>query len=260
MESYLHESIESVLNQSYNNCEIIVVNDGSTDNTSDIARSFSDLRIKYFAQNKKGVSAARNLGLEKMTGKFFCFLDADDVMPTNGLRERLEIFHKQPDLSFVDGKVVYCDENMKWTGRQYVPSFEGYPYNELLRLNRECYFGNTWMIKREAGVHYQFDEEMTHAEDLYFYLTIAKDRKYAYTKDPVLYYRERKDSAMKDLTGLEQGYVDLLIKIKEELHPDPATFKALKKRIMRIMFLSHLFDGRDPYSAAKSLFRYLTKA
>ena len=64
---------------------------------------------------------------------------------------------------------------------------------------------------------------------------------------------------MKDLAGLENGYLSLLRKIRKEFHPNPATLRVLKKRIMRIMFLSHLFDGHDPYSAARSLFRYLLK-
>jgi hypothetical protein len=101
---------------------------------------------------------------------------------------------------------------------------------------------------------------MTHAEDLLFYLTISKGRKYSYTESPVLFYRERDDSAMKDLTGLEDGYFHLLSKVKQDLQPDPTTLKILKKRIMRIMFFSYLFDGHDPYSAARSLFRYLLKA
>ena len=260
VESYLHQSIESVINQTYLDWELIVVNDGSTDKTSDIAKCFSDKRIKCYEQKRMGVSAARNLGMLNMKGDYFCFLDGDDVMPSNGIKDRLHIFEEQSDISFVDGVVMYMNDDMKPTGKQYVPSFKGDPYNELLQLNRTCYFGNTWMIKRERDVYYRFNQQMSHAEDLFFYLTLAKGRKYSYTESPVLYYRERENSAMKDLAGLEHGYFYLLKKVKQELQPDPATFKVLKKRIIRIMFLSHLFDGRDPYSAARSLFRYLLKA
>ena len=260
VESYLYQSIESLIKQSHHDWELIIVNDGSSDKTSDIAKSFNDSRIRYCEQDNQGVSSARNLGLGLMTGDYFCFLDADDAMPQDSIKTRLDVFQQYPDISFVDGVVVYMNEDMKPTGKQYVPSFKGDPYNELLQLNRTCYFGNTWMIKRERDVYYRFNQQMSHAEDLFFYLTIAKGRKYSYTESPVLYYRERKNSAMKDLAGLEQGYFYLLRIVKEELQLDPVTFKALKKRIIRIMFLSHLFDGRDPYSAARSLFRYLLKA
>jgi glycosyltransferase involved in cell wall biosynthesis len=260
VESYLYKSIESLIKQSHHDWELIIVNDGSSDKTSDIAKSFNDSRIRYCEQDNQGVSSARNLGLAQMTGDYFCFLDADDVMPPNGIKDRLHIFDEQPDISFVDGVVVYMNDDMTPTGTQFVPSFKGCPYDELLQLSCACYFGNTWMIKRERNVHYRFNQQMTHAEDLFFYLTISKNRKYSYTESPVLYYRERENSAMKDLAGLEHGYFYLLKKVKQELQPDPATFKVLKKRIIRIMFLSHLFDGRDPYSAARSLFRYLLKA
>ena len=254
---YIGEAIDSILNQDHKEWRLIVVNDGSRDETGEIVKGFDDERIRYFEQGNSGVSAARNLGLKKMRGEYFCFLDADDVMPQDSLKTRLAIFKQQPDISFVDGAVVYMNDDMTPTGKQFIPSFKGYPYNELLRLSSSCYFGNTWLIKKEAGFDYRFSEEMTHAEDLLFFLTISKDRKYTYTESPVLYYRERKNSAMKDLTGLEQGYINLLKKVRQELHSDPVTLKVLKKRIIRIMFLSHLFDGRDPFSAVKSIFRFL---
>ncbi len=260
VDSFIYESIKSVLHQSFCDWELLVVNDGSDDSTEEIVQSFSDDRIHYFHQNRKGVSFARNLAIKIMKGDYFCFLDADDVLPKDSLKSRFNIFQLHPEISFVDGVVVYMSDDMEPTGKKYVPSFNGYPYNELLKLSNTCYFGNTWMIKRDRNFHYRFNQEMTHAEDLFFYLTIAKGRKYSYTESPVLFYRERDDSAMKDLTGLEDGYFHLLSKVKQDLQPDPTTLKTLKKRIMRIMFFSYLFDGHDPYSAARSLFRYLLKA
>ena len=253
---HIGEAICSVTELNYGNWELIVVNNGSDDNTDDIVKGYLDKRIRYFEQQNLGVSAARNLGLEKMQGQYFCFLDADDVMPADSLISRLTVFQEQPDISFVDGMVVYMNEDMTPSGRQYIPSFKGYPYNELLKLNRTCYFGNTWMIKREAGVNYRFSEEMTHAEDLFFYLTISKGRKYSYTSKPVLFYRVGQNSAMKNLDGLEQGYFKLLNNVRKELNPDPVILQNLKRRIMRIIFLSHLIDGFNPLKAFRSLFRF----
>ncbi len=257
---YISDAIESVINQKYNKWELFIIDDGSIYPTEEIIKEYDDERILYFRQSHHGVSFARNLALKKISGDYFCFLDSDDVMPADSLFSRIKVFKRRGDISFVDGSVIYMNDDMTPTGKIYTPSFTGDPYYELLKLNRACYFGNTWMIKREPGVNYQFSEGMTHAEDLFFYLTIAKDRKYAYTEGPVLYYRERENSAMKNLEGLEQGYLDLLKNVRKELNPDPAILQSLKKRIMRIMFLSHLFDGRDPCGAARSLFRYLLKA
>jgi glycosyltransferase involved in cell wall biosynthesis len=104
-EKYIAEAINSVLNQSYPEFELLVINDGSSDQTAKIIRSFFDSRIKYFKQNNQGVSSARNTGLENMKGVYFCFLDADDVMPQDSLKSRLEIFNSNNKIDFVDGKV-----------------------------------------------------------------------------------------------------------------------------------------------------------
>jgi len=77
-EKFIKNTIESVLNQKFNDFEILLVNDGSTDNSLKQLEGFSDNRIKVFSQENKGVSVARNLGLEKSNGTYICFLDADD--------------------------------------------------------------------------------------------------------------------------------------------------------------------------------------
>lgn len=78
---YLVQTIESVLNQTYSDFELILVDDGSTDRTCEIIKDYQgkDARIKYFYKENGGVSSARNLGLQKATGDFVSFLDSDDL-------------------------------------------------------------------------------------------------------------------------------------------------------------------------------------
>src|SRR5690606_31921167 len=102
---FLADAIESVLSQSYRDWELIVIDDGSTDGSSDTILAFTDERIRFYSQQNRGVSSARNLGLSVMRGDFFCFLDADDLLPDNSLYSRLEKFKSDPNLSFVDGHV-----------------------------------------------------------------------------------------------------------------------------------------------------------
>ena len=80
-EKYLEQCLESVINQTYKDLEIICVNDASTDNSFDVINEYSkkDSRIKYINfETNKGVSAARNVGLEAATGDYICFIDSDD--------------------------------------------------------------------------------------------------------------------------------------------------------------------------------------
>jgi glycosyltransferase involved in cell wall biosynthesis len=79
-EKYIAETIQSILNQTYKNIELIVVNDGSTDKSEEIIHSFKDERIVYFKRENKGQAAASNFGLSKATGDYIKFFDADDIM------------------------------------------------------------------------------------------------------------------------------------------------------------------------------------
>jgi glycosyltransferase involved in cell wall biosynthesis len=105
MADYVAEAVGSVLTQSYGNFELIVADDGSTDNTKDIILSFKDERIKYFYKENGGPYSARNLGMEKATGDFIVPLDADDMMTPDYIARHLQEFERCPDAD-----LIYCDD------------------------------------------------------------------------------------------------------------------------------------------------------
>ena len=255
---YICDAIESVIKQVHQNWELIIVNDGSTDRTEDIVRNnFHDARISFICQNHSGVSKARNLALKIMNGEYFCFIDADDVFTTNSISSRLRVFNNNKDVSFVDGTVIIQNIDTKRIIRKFVPNFRGHPLNELLKLSERCFVGNTWMIKREEYWTYNFMEDMRHAEDICFYMSVAKDKIYDYTTDKILIYRKRPDAAMSDYVGLEEGYYRLFKHIYNNYSLNVYKQILLKFRIMRIMSLSHLLDGRNPGRAIRCLYQYL---
>ncbi|GAA5036498.1 hypothetical protein GCM10011506_30350 [Marivirga lumbricoides] len=240
-EEYLKESIQSVLNQNFHDWELILVNDGSTDNSKDIARSYRDSRIYYFEQENKGVSEARNLGLRNMKGDYFCFLDSDDVLPPKSLKSRLSIFELNPNIHFVDGRVIKMDKTLNITTQEWQPTHEGNPLKDLVSLNGNCFLGLTWMIKRISGKNYQFDTNLTHSEDLLFYMKLARNGgEYSFTDDPILYYRDTPHSAMKNLKGLEHGYRFTGNSIKEWNEVDKKLLKTYQFRYKKAMFLAYL--------------------
>ena len=254
-EKYISDAIGSVIKQSYHNWELLIINDGSFDNTHNIVTQLSDPRIKYYYhKTNNGVSYARNLGIKIMDGDYFCFFDTDDIMPSNSIQSRLNIFIQNPELSFVDGAVITKNYDMSVIKRKYIPSFTGIPYENLLTLNSNCYFGPTWLIKRENNVSYRFIEHMSHAEDLYFFISISQGKKYSYTIEEVLHYRITHNSAMSNLDGLKNGYNILFDRIKDIHKPKFSTLLLLKIKIKKIMFLSYMFDGKMPIKAIKSLF------
>ncbi len=254
-EKYVTEAINSVLNQTYTNWELIIINDGSFDGSEQIINGYVDKRIKYFYQENQGVSQARNVGLAQMSGDYFCFLDADDCFPVRSLEIRLNKFLTNKVLSFVDGVVSVRSEDMKTETSCYKPSIEGAVFSELIKLSNSCLFGPSWMIKREEKTNYQFEKGLTHAEDLCFYLSIAQGRNYSYVQEEILWYRKGHNSAMSNLRGLENGYKHVYRFVHNIHSVTKADLHYLKKRITRIMFLSWLFDGKNPVQAILSIVR-----
>ena len=94
---YINRAIDSVINQSFQNWELLIINDGSTDDSEHKINEYSDKRIKYFQQINQGVSSARNQGLRHMNGGYFCFLDADDYLPSGSIESR---YHKLGQFSY----------------------------------------------------------------------------------------------------------------------------------------------------------------
>jgi len=102
---YITKAIASVLAQSYRNFELIVINDGSTDQTEDLVLRFKDERIKYFYQENSGLAATHNVGIKKSKGAFTIKLDCDDMMTPDFIARHLQEFEKHPEAD-----LVYCDD------------------------------------------------------------------------------------------------------------------------------------------------------
>ena len=114
---YLPETLDSVRNQVYTNWECIIVDDGSTDHTREVALNYcsGDVRFRYFFQENRGQAAARNFGISESNGYFILPLDADDKIESNYINEAVEILQNNPSV-----KIVYCEvqffgaRNDKW--------------------------------------------------------------------------------------------------------------------------------------------------
>src|SRR5215203_7510694 len=115
VKSFLAETIESVINQQYGNWELILVDDGSTDGSAELARAFSrnySSKIFYFEHEKnvnKGASPSRNLGLSHARGELIAFLDSDDIWLTEKLQKQVELLSQNPDAT------VLCEATNYWS-------------------------------------------------------------------------------------------------------------------------------------------------
>jgi glycosyltransferase involved in cell wall biosynthesis len=252
---YIEEAIQSVINQTYQDWELIIVNDGSSDDTEEKILQFSEPKIRYYKQPNGGVAVARNVGLKKMKGSYFCFLDADDSYTEKSLSSRIEVFQSEDEIVFVDGAIKVYDKNTGETIRVFKPKFKGVCTDKLLSLSEDCFFGPSWMVKIENKMEYEFIEGQTHSEDLTFYLKIAGSGNYSYAEEVILNYRLGNSSAMDNLEGLEKGYLVFLKEANRLYGKYKWRLFELRLRIVKIMFLSYL--SKKKYIPAVKILRRL---
>lgn len=111
----LYRAIKSVINQTYRNIEIIVIDDGSNEDIKSVCESFNDLRIRYFRHiENKGAAAARNTGLKNCRGDFVAFLDSDDEYLPQKIEKQIEVFVRSKDIDVVYCSLLLEEENGKY--------------------------------------------------------------------------------------------------------------------------------------------------
>jgi glycosyltransferase involved in cell wall biosynthesis len=113
-ERYLAEAIDSALNQTYQHLEVIVVDDGSTDRSAEVAMSFADKGVRYCHLAHVGIGPARNTGVELAQGDFLAFLDSDDRWPEEKIEKQLVAFESDPALEMIFGHVVQLQNGPAW--------------------------------------------------------------------------------------------------------------------------------------------------
>src|SRR5690554_865847 len=103
VDQYLHRCIQSILNQSYSNLEILLINDGSSDSSGEICNEYErkDARVTVIHQENNGVSVARNVGLENVRGYWFCFVDSDDEIERNYISDFMSTLSAFPNTDLI---------------------------------------------------------------------------------------------------------------------------------------------------------------
>lgn len=166
---FLKIAIESVLEQTCRDFELIIVDDGSTDGTETMLDNYEDQKIKYLLQENKGVSSARNRGLEESKGRFIAFLDSDDKWVDEKLETTIEYIDKYPDINIFHSEETWYKNKKLHNQKNKHKKPDGYVYFKALPLC--CISISTAVIRRDVfddiGV---FDETLPACEDYDFWL------------------------------------------------------------------------------------------
>ena len=207
VEPYIRKCLDSVLNQTYTNLEMLLINDGSTDNSGIICNDYAakDSRIRVFHKANGGVSSAKNVGLKHMTGKYVGFVDSDDWIEP----DMYEILHtairdSNADISIASYFKDTDNTSVAMTNMKQIPN-RVINIKEMLLypLQRDYYMGfcgYLWNKLFSADVflknNLQFDENINYAEDLLLYTRAVTegDCKGFYVDKPLYHYRQRPES------------------------------------------------------------------
>ena len=215
------KAIKSVLSQTYQDFEIIVIDDGSTDNTEEIIRGFKDKRVKYIKKYKKnrGISATRNIGIKVARGKYIASLDSDDEWLPDKLDKQIKILQDgPPELGVVYSNSCYIDESGKNINKLPKPKkLEGYIYEDLLGGN---YVGtpSTVLIRKECFHRVGLFDDLLNAQaDWDMWIRIAKYYRFALIKIPLVKYRLHSDQLSKNLGVKIISANRILVKYANEL-------------------------------------------
>ena len=215
---YLTRALQSIYNQTYKNWECIIVDDGSSDNTADIARQWvnQDSRFILISQDNAGLPAARNVGVKHATGQFIQFLDADDTLQPDKWMTQLELFNSQPD-----GAVVYSSfEFENEHGKRYTPEPSHYlipKAGTLPGLILEWEYGFILPIhcflfcKKDLVAVQFFSEGIPTHEDLDLHLRLAmSDVRFIHHPGRLATYHVHSSSMSRDYTRMQLGYLIVL--------------------------------------------------
>lgn len=194
----IRETIGSVIAQTYSNFEIIIIDDGSNDNTQEIIKSINDNRIKYYYQKNSGLPAqVRNAGVKFSKGELIAFLDHDDAWMPEKLQAQIEVIKNNPDIALVSANAFFMYDKEKTKKLLITGVKSGYfKANVFIPLSRVI--PSTILVKKSS-----FDKvggfneapDLFAAEDYDFWLRIYSQFLCYYINAPLMYYREKTGSA-----------------------------------------------------------------
>jgi glycosyltransferase involved in cell wall biosynthesis len=244
---YVGKAINSVLNQTYKDFEIIVVDDGSTDNTRHLIDTYEN-QIEYIYQENQGLASARNTGIQASQAKYVAFLDADDWFAKENLEIKVAYMEDHPDAAWVYSDWQYLDDKGNYLEKgstifKYAhKKLTGHLFEELV-YNRNFISPCTVALKKKIleEVGY-FDPSVICQEDLDLWLRISLRYPAHYIDKVLVYVTALPGSLSRDFSKWVSGNAVIVEKLK---HLIPRNLKNREKILDKIIADKHTFLGRD---------------
>ena len=228
---FVIDSIESVLNQTYKNFEIIVVDDGSTDNTEDILKDYvNQKKIIYIKKINGGPASARNVGIREAKGKFVAFLDADDIWTPNKLTKQIGLILKNDFAAVHTDRYFFDQTNTK--------DWINHSKQNIQHLIKENFIvTSSLIIKTEILKKYMFNEDANFfaVEDYELWLRLLfSDYTFGYIPEKLVGYRLHKNQISSNANINNTIYIYKYHFQKQKKHKLPLMYMYLKMRLYEI--------------------------
>lgn len=228
--SLVREAIESVLSQTFNDLEVVVVDDGSTDDTRSVVKAIDDARVKYYYKNNDGCASARNLGIAKCTGEYISFLDSDDLWPKNFLDVMLNHLESKPEYG-----CVYCPITLVYPDGRKKESYRveqcksGQLTKDLFKTN--FIWLQATVFRKSVLEGFTFDESMRNAADTDALLRLSTRIQFLFVPDiEVIFRAEHRICPRKDLSSINCNKIRVLERFYHRLGGNNFIPKAVAKR------------------------------
>ncbi len=260
-EKTIRQTIESVLKQTFNDFELIIINDGSTDSTLEVILQFQDSRIKVFSFENAGGNVSRNRGLERASGEFVSFLDADDIWTPDKLESQLHALQANPQAAVAYSWTDYIDEQGKFIVSGTHITANGNVYEQLI-VSNFLENGSNPLIHREALVQLGgFDEELPAAQDWDMWLRLAQNFDFIAVPCVQILYRISANSLSTNLARQEKASLKVLDKV---CHTYINNLTDIKNKSLTNLYkyltckaLQQPFNRQKGLTAARFLWKYI---
>lgn len=212
-ESWIRRAVDSVLAQCHAPREIIVVDDGSTDRTAEILNQY-ECRIRVIRQSNRGLSAARNVGINAACGDIIAFLDADDYWQSRKLAAQTELMRERPEIGFCSTAALLVDDEDREVGTWKCPECDGAVLTSIFERHATIAgSGSAVAVRRkileQAG---QFDETLSALEDIDMWMRLAVITNYACIPERLTVIRKGQESMSKNIDLMRQAAICVIHK------------------------------------------------
>jgi glycosyltransferase involved in cell wall biosynthesis len=246
---FLSDAISSVLSQTYRDIEVIVVDDGSTDNTAEIVKSFQDPRIRYIYQENRGVAAARNTGIMASRAEYIAWQDSDNVLFEDAIKKNVEFMDQYPEVGFSHGQYYTMDEIGRplRRGRPRGPkkTFVRDGMEELSHLLLgDRTIGLFFMVRRDCFIKQGlFNTSLLMSEDWDIWIRLAKRYAIGHLAEPLarVRYHSHSMTAKSKIEVVQKAHLDVI----ESVFADPELGPIYRPQKNKVYFGFYCLCARE---------------